>query len=219
MEIKDVGSNSFRSRESKETKRNEDDTKHTPRLAKVASGVKMGSSGNSKIMDIFFPDGINAEDIWEYLLKEKIAPGIMSGVRSFLDDFLDAVFGTPTRRDRDRDRYRRENYVPYTSLYNAKDKDRDRDRDKDRYKSYRKAFTYDKVVFRTRAEAESVLDALLDALDEYHIVTVADLYDLSGEEPSPTDYLYGWSNLRSARVDRVSGGAFTIILPKASPIG
>lgn len=219
MEIRDVGSNSFKSREGKE-KKNEDDIKRSPRLEKVASGVKVKPSNKVKMMDIFFPEGIDMNEIVDYYMREKLAPGIKRGVRNAIDDFLDGIFGTTTKRESE---LKREKYTHYSSsslgsVYRSTDKDRDRDREKDKGRWSKKPYRYTEVAFRTRAEAEEVLDAMEDALEKYHIVTVADLYELSDETPDPTDYTYGWTNLRNARVEKISGGAFAIVLPKASPI-
>lgn len=216
MEIKDVGSNSFRSREKENSVKN-NDIKKPSKLEKVANGVKVKPSRAAKVMDIFFPDGLDVNACWDYFLKEKLAPGIKAGVRNALDDLLDGFFGVPSRRDD----YKRGRYTPYSSIssaYRSSNKDNDRDRDREKGRWSKKPYRYTEVAFRSRAEAEEVLDSMEDALGQYHIVTVADLYELSGEEPEPTDYTYGWTSIKNARVDKISGGAYAIVLPKASPI-
>ena len=61
------------------------------------------------------------------------------------------------------------------------------------------------VVFDTRQDAVEALIALLDILDKYTYVTVADLYDLVGE---PSDHMhnkYGWTDLRGTEIVRGNG--------------
>ena len=215
MEIKDVGSNSYKSRET--ARRNDDDTKRKPKMEKIASGIKVKPSTRSKIVDIFFPQGINTDEVWEYLLKERIAPGILAGIRGFCDDFLDATLGPASGRGAiyKAEKHRHTPYSSISSLYRSSDEP-PKEREKGRWS--RKPYAYSEVAFRSRAEAEEVLDAMEEALDRYKIVTVADLYELSGEEPEPTDFQYGWTSIKAARVEKISGGAFVISLPKASPI-
>jgi len=50
-------------------------------------------------------------------------------------------------------------------------------------------------------------------LDEYEIVSVADLYEIVHIAPTAANFKYGWDNLRNARIDKTSGG-FTLKLPR-----
>ena len=63
------------------------------------------------------------------------------------------------------------------------------------------------------------LDNVLDngIIETYHILSVADYYDLVGVECNYTDNNYGWDDIRSAHIQAVSNG-YIIVLPKASPI-
>lgn len=82
----------------------------------------------------------------------------------------------------------------------------------------RSSYGYDDLIFDTRGDAEEVLYQLDSLLSRYHIVSVADLYDLSGKTGgSYTDNRYGWTDLRTARVERVREG-FVIRLPRALPL-
>ena len=66
-------------------------------------------------------------------------------------------------------------------------------------------------------EAEKVLQSMDDLIDTYGIVSVADYYDLVDVTSQYTDNHYGWTDIRNARVVRVSDG-YMIKLPKALPI-
>ena len=69
-----------------------------------------------------------------------------------------------------------------------------------------------------RADAEEVLDSMLATIDKYGIVSVADMYDLVGITGNYTDNKYGWTDLRSARIERERDGGYTINLPRALPL-
>ena len=74
------------------------------------------------------------------------------------------------------------------------------------------------LYFEDRGDAEAVLIRLKENLATYKVVSVADLYELSGEKFSFTDYKYGWRNLDSAYVGRTNDGKYVIELPKITPI-
>lgn len=76
---------------------------------------------------------------------------------------------------------------------------------------------YNNISFTNRADAESVLRGLYDALDTYGIVSVATLYSLAGIASQFTANNYGWTNLNGARIIP-DGAGWTLELPKAYPI-
>lgn len=85
--------------------------------------------------------------------------------------------------------------------------------------SRRSRATHDfrEIVLESRAEAEGVLDALRDLIEQYDVATVADFYDLVGITGSYTDDKYGWANLRDARVIQIRDG-YLIELPSPRTI-
>lgn len=79
-------------------------------------------------------------------------------------------------------------------------------------------YTYGTLYFEDRGDAEAVLLRLKEALVQYHVVSVADLFDLAGEKSAFTDNKYGWRNLDNAHVTRTLEGRYVIDLPKAMPL-
>ena len=77
---------------------------------------------------------------------------------------------------------------------------------------------YDDIVLTTRGDAEAVLDAMNDIINQYGTVSVADLYDLTNV---PNDNFamnrYGWINISGATTVRVRDG-YILKLPKAIPL-
>ena len=91
------------------------------------------------------------------------------------------------------------------------------ERRSDNYRS-RSVLDYDDILFSSKGDAELVLTRLIEALDTYETVSIADFYDLSNVSDIPhTANNYGWDNLSKAYVDRVRDG-YIIRFPKVRPI-
>ena len=51
---------------------------------------------------------------------------------------------------------------------------------------------FDDIIIDNRADAEMVVDTLIESIKEYGTVTLADVYDLVGITSSYVDYRWGW---------------------------
>ena len=81
----------------------------------------------------------------------------------------------------------------------------------------RSGFDYDDIIFSNRGEAEAVKQQMHDVIEQYGIVTVADLYDMAGLTAPYTSQKYGWMSVSSAEAVRVRDG-YMLKLPRAVPI-
>lgn len=78
---------------------------------------------------------------------------------------------------------------------------------------------YDLIVYDTRGEAEKVLAMMDEIMSTYHVISVADYYEISGiEDSNYTANKYGWKDIRSARIVRTTYNQYQIKLPKAIPL-
>lgn len=79
--------------------------------------------------------------------------------------------------------------------------------------------TYQRSEFllSTREEADLVLERMTDILDNYDIVSVADLHDLVGLQSSHVDNKWGWTTLTNVQIRQVREG-YLIDFPPAEPI-
>lgn len=80
-------------------------------------------------------------------------------------------------------------------------------------------FTFDKITFSSRHDAEVVLDNMYDILSRYQLVRVSQYLELTGV--STENYQatkFGWTSLDGAEIARDFGGDFYIKLPKAYPL-
>ena len=76
---------------------------------------------------------------------------------------------------------------------------------------------YTDICFKTRLDAELVLNQLKKDTLKYDVVTVADYKYLSGVTAKWSDSKYGWTNFDKAKIYRGRDGKYYIDLPTAIP--
>lgn len=82
------------------------------------------------------------------------------------------------------------------------------------YYNHYKSINVNDIVFDTRRDAETVLDAMVDIKNTYDVVTVADLYELSDLSSNYNDNRYGWTDISGCKTVRVRDG-YILKLPRA----
>lgn len=198
----------------KKEKSKDDVTPETHIKAPIATGKKRETVKLPWFLSILLPD-----DSWsiDELIEYRIKPGIRSGIHSMIIEVIDRWFDDDGRHDRSRSSG---SYISY-SRYSDRDRDRDRKRDerreekKERRQKVEPAFC--EIEFNSRSAATDVLDSLEDALDEYHILNMADAYIAADMQPVYTDYNYGWKDISKAYVER-RGSKYVLVMPKAQPL-
>ena len=73
------------------------------------------------------------------------------------------------------------------------------------------------LIIPTRADAELVVEMLLDIIDKYGVASVADLYEFVGYPSHYTDNAWGWRYLKTVQVRQINEG-YMIDLPQPDPI-
>lgn len=71
----------------------------------------------------------------------------------------------------------------------------------------------DDMLFATRVEADEALTRLYDLLNEYGMVSIADLYAVIGWTSTHTHQKWGWETLHGSSIQRVRDG-YILNLPK-----
>lgn len=178
------------------------------KLEKVVSGETKTrkKSEVKKFANIFVPEDV--ENVKSYILVDVIVPGIKNAIADAVSIML---FGEAGRLGGRSGKGSRASYQRYYD---------DRRDDRREYGRPRAAagFEYDDILFETRGDADLVLDQLEAAINQYQIVSVADLYDLAGITcRSYTANKYGWTDLRSAKVVRTRDG-YILQLPRTVQI-
>lgn len=76
---------------------------------------------------------------------------------------------------------------------------------------------FDEILFDSRFEAQDVIDRMRERLDKYGSVTVDNLYQMMGVDPTFKDSAWGWDSLDGAHVRRFRG-SYVLDLPDPSPL-
>lgn len=173
------------------------------KIPKVVSGkVKTKKNNGRKLVSMFISE--DAADVKSYIVMDVVIPTIKKAISETVDMIL--YGGSKGNRARSSSK------VSYRSYYDDKRDDR---RDSD-YRA-RSRFDYDDIIFNSRGEAEAVREQMVEVIDQYGFVTVADMYDMA-DLPAPyTSSKYGWTNIRTAETVRARDG-YVLKLPKAMPI-
>lgn len=164
-------------------------------------------------------EAIVSEDMAEvrsYLVWDVLVPAVKDLIGDLVKKGIDAILYGGAHEPRNIRREGARSRASYSDYYDRNKRGRDDRRAPRRPK--RAGFkSFDDIVFEDRFSAENVLDCLVDITMDYGMVSVADFYELSGEEPEWTDNKYGWGELRDVHVVRTRDG-WVIDLPKPEPI-
>ena len=176
------------------------------KVDKVVSGnVKTKKkSGLTKLADNIFAE--DRDKVKNYILMDILLPTISDGIVDILKKSIDAIFGRESSKSGTK-----ASRISYRSYYDDSKDSRDRDRSRTRYE-------YDDIIFNSRGEAEEVLERMDELIETYGNASVADFYDLVGVTGKYTDNKYGWKDIHTAKVVRVSGDGYMIKLPMVTPL-
>lgn len=75
----------------------------------------------------------------------------------------------------------------------------------------------DEFILATKADADAVVDQMITVVDQYDVVSLADLHELLGLPSSHTDNKWGWTHLGNIQVNQVREG-YKITFPPLEEI-
>lgn len=176
------------------------------KVEKVVSGKTSTKkkSGIRKLSDTFLSEDVS--NVKSYIFSEVLLPAAKKLVSDIVTNGTNMLLYGEIKNKKGNS-----SKVSYSRYYD------DRSRD---YRSpvVRNNFDYDEIIFETRGDAEAVLDAMYDILNQYKVVSVAELYDLASiTTHNYTCNDYGWIDLRGSSVVRVRDG-YILKLPRALAI-
>lgn len=199
IKLDEFPSNSHKSKEKKE------EVVKSKKIVKGHVGKRKPSIGNTIKKQFVSED---SKDVGSYLLTEVFIPAAKDTIANLVNSGIDMVLfgGNGGSSERRNNRSSNGSRVSYESYYERKS---------NRYsnRNRRPTQSTDDIIFDRKNDAEDVLEALMDDIDEYEFTTVGNFYDLVGERTTPSDFKWGWETLRSASVDRVRGG-YILSLPR-----
>lgn len=201
-EVRNYPSNSNKSKEAEERKINKPVVKGAAKSRKKSFGTKFAET--------FVSD--DASDVKGYILSEVIVPSVKSLISEMVTSGIEMILYGETRGHR---RYSTNSKTSYSSYYHNVSSTRERGPGDTPRATLRGIYNFDEVILDNREDADAILDTMLETLEEYKRVSVADLYDLADLESTWADQKYGWKNLDTANVVRLPGEGWLIKLPKA----
>lgn len=175
-------------------------------IAPVVKGnvkVKKESVGK-KFADVFLAD--NLDNVKSYIIFDVIVPEITDTIVNALTGGISMLFkGTPTNR---RGSSHSNNRTNYSVISRSPSQAERRTNVRDRHGVM-------DIIFDTRGDALEVKDCLLEIIDKYKMVSIADYYDLAkvGDQSNYTDRNYGWFELDDIQVTRDRDG-YRLRLPR-----
>ena len=185
----------------------------------VVSGkvTRKKKSLGRRFVEIFFADGESIQDIRTYLVEEVLVPAIKENIADAINGAVGMLFFGEARR-RSGKSSRNGSRVNYGGYFNSDDGGTRRERISRASRDRSSRASLDEFLFESRADAEQVRDEMLEMLDQYDQVTVADYLDLIGVSSEFTDHKYGWTDLGRMPIARGRGG-YRLELPREIALG
>lgn len=162
-----------------------------------------------KFSDVFLADSV--DNVKSYVIFDVIVPAIKNLIVDMTTNSIDMlVNGRSGSSSRSR---RGGSHTSYSSYF------RGDDRPSRRTASPRERYSYNDIIFETRGDANEVLDIMMEVLDKYKVISIADYYELSNAnvQEQYTDRSYGWFELDDAHIIRDRDG-YRISLPRPESI-
>lgn len=177
------------------------------KIEKVIDGTvtTKKKSGVSKFAEVFISEDIKS--VQQYIANDVLLPAAKKAISDVVTYGIDALLYGANGRTQKRLPAQK---VSYRSFY---DNPSDR-RDYRSTTTNRTNYSYDDILFTNRGQAEAVLARMDEIIAEYGTVSVAEMFEMCGITGSHTDCKYGWTDIRSASVERSRDG-YIINMPRA----
>ena len=179
------------------------------KVEKVIEGPVKTKKKNEirKFTDVFISEDVS--NVKSYILMDVLIPAVKKAISDIVTNGIEMMlWGDTNHSKRERNNSMRPSYRSFYEDKNSRD-----------YRPQtRTVYSFDDIILDSRADAEEVLDSMGDIIESYGVVSVADMYDLVGEVSKYTDNKYGWTDLRTAHVERDRSGGYYIKLPRALPL-
>jgi hypothetical protein len=202
-------------------------TSEPKKIRKVASGKvsKRPKTLGSRFKEMFFNEGAS---FGEHLVENVVVPMVKDMMLSIVvqvgDGFKQGVEGFLFGPDAQGRRTRTSNYgtgrptVRYNQFSSSTVRREVSSPVRSRRDVIRRSNRIRDIVVETRDEGEDVIAELEAMIDSIGHCTVGDFYASVGEQTRSTDEAWGWTDLRTARVEKIDHNEFWIRMPQPQPI-
>lgn len=176
--------------------------------------VKKQSAWRKAKHRIFEQEGA---ELKSYVINDVLIPSIKDTISNIVSNGIDIIlYGEARHIGQKRSGIfggsRNGNYVSYSSINNPKSSNTSIRSSVGGAASIRNSLALDDFIFQSRVEALDILDRMSTILNDYGIVTVADLYDMCGLRTPYTYNNYAWRDLSTAGVTLNRDG-YLLVLP------
>jgi hypothetical protein len=154
--------------------------------------------------------GDDAQTVGQYLMFNVIVPALKSTVTDVVSQGIERMlYGDTGRASRGSGRTQHIDYNSRSTRVGRPDP-------RERETLSRETRGYEDLAFETRADAELVLDGMIEQLREYGSISVARLYDLAGVTAmgSFQDNKWGWLDLRGVSTRGTPRNGYILNLPR-----
>lgn len=163
-------------------------------IEKVVSGrvrVKRQRKGNlEKAAEIFTGQDLNS--VKEHLIKDVLFPNIQKLLYDTITNGADTIIYGGKGKNKRSDGTR-------VSYWRSYDSGSGSNNETPTY-SGRGIYNFENLLFEKKQDAEAVLDSMQEIIDQFGVVSVADLYDLADVTiDNTTASNYGWKSIASAK--------------------
>lgn len=163
-------------------------------VKKVVSGkvrVKRQRKGNlEKAAEIFTGQDLNS--VKEHLIKDVLFPNVRKLLYDIITNGADTIIYGGKGKNEQSDGTRVSYWRSYVSGSGSNN-------EKPTY-SGRGIYNFENLLFEKKQDAEAVLDSMQEIIDQFGVVSVADLYDLADVTiDNTTASNYGWKSIASAK--------------------
>lgn len=177
----------------------------------VKSPVKTKTNEARKLADIFISEDVS--NVKNYIFMDVLVPAIKKAIYDIVTNGIDMfLYGSTGHTKSSSPSGTKVSYRNFYEQKNGHNGYRGSENTQNR-----NGFEYEDIVFSSRGDAEAVKYQMIDTINRYGYVTVADLYDMVDKTPPYTSNKYGWMNVNSAEVIRVRGD-YRLKLPKPAPL-
>lgn len=187
------------------SRKQSEERKHPEPVVSGETSVKK-KSDLKKVLDAFISEDL--ENIKSYIIFDVIAPSIKNAISNIIKNGTDMLlFGRVGDSSSFKPAGSKISYGSYFMGSTQRPQTQARRLD-----------DFDDVLFNDRRDAEAVLTAMYDMMNQYGIVTILDLYEFARVENN--NFMankYGWTDLRGASIVHVRDG-WIIKMPKPMPI-
>lgn len=184
-----------------------EEKRERPKVEKVIEGGarKRKATLGQKFKETFFME--ETDEIAKWVRDDVVLPTLRDALFAMVTGSLSmALFGTVRGAGRRSSAF---GTVDYNGISSG--------RSQREARSAKARHTFEDLTFDAKHEADDVLEAMRDMVDEYGQVSIADMYELAGVSSDPIDRKWGWTSLRTASVIYSRDG-YIIDLPKTKPV-